>query len=222
MENKTIKTCLFVRVSTPEQTFDRQIYDLKDICQKRSWEVVKIFSEKVSGGKKTEERPVLKELLEFIEENEINKVCVTEISRLGRNLLEVLKTLEFLHQNKVSLYIQQYDMETLTEYGTENPIVKMMLVMMESFAVSEREALKTRMKSGYNHYRAKGGSVGRKIGYKKKTEKYIEEYPEVIKYLKKNKKFSLRQISKLCDVSVGTVLKIKKTLISDEIITNVK
>ena len=69
-----------------------------------------MFQEKISGNTKNEERPVLMEMISFIKKNNINKVIVWELSRLGRNIVEVLQTIEILNTNKISLFIKNYNL----------------------------------------------------------------------------------------------------------------
>jgi DNA invertase Pin-like site-specific DNA recombinase len=94
------------RVSTDKQEYQRQVVELTDYCSKMGYDVAKIFVNKVSGTKKNEERPEIMEMLQYIEQNNIDKVCVLEISRLGRNTLEALKVIELLNERKVCLYIK--------------------------------------------------------------------------------------------------------------------
>ena len=92
------RVALLVRVSTDKQEYHRQIQELTDHCvSKMGWEVVKVFANKVSGAKRNEDRPEIMEMLSYIEQHHIDKVCVLEISRLGRNTLEALKIIELLN-----------------------------------------------------------------------------------------------------------------------------
>ena len=102
------RVALLVRVSTDKQDYNRQINELQEYCEKMNWEVVRIFANKVSGAKKIEERQELVDMLQYISENDIDKVCVWEISRLGRSTLEALKVIEMLNERKVCLYIKNY------------------------------------------------------------------------------------------------------------------
>ena len=95
-----MRVALLVRVSTNRQDYDRQISELTLHCQSMNWEIVGIFANKVSGAKKNEEREEIIELLKFIEHNDIDKVCVLEISRLGRNTIEALKVIELLNEKR--------------------------------------------------------------------------------------------------------------------------
>lgn len=81
------RVALLVRVSTDKQDYNRQINELQEHCVKMNWDVVRIFANKGSGAKKIEERQELVDMLQYISENDIDKVCVWEISRLGRSTL---------------------------------------------------------------------------------------------------------------------------------------
>lgn len=111
---------LLCRVSTAGQDYSRQVDELSDFCSKMGWNVRRIFTAKVSGAKKIEERSELTEMLDYIRGNSIDKVCVLEISRLGKNTLEALKVIRLLNDNGVCLYIKNYNLETLGADGKPN------------------------------------------------------------------------------------------------------
>ena len=79
--------------------------------------------------------------------------------------------------------------------------------MIAQFNSMERGLIRSRMESGYRNYRAKGGTVGRKQGYKKSTEDMKEEYAEEIRLLRKG--ISLRNVSKITHTSVNTLRKVR-------------
>ena len=83
---------LFCRVSSTNdrQNYDRQINDLTQLSMTQNYHVAGVFAEKVSGAKKNIERKELMNMIEFINDNQIDKVLVTELSRLGRDTLQVL------------------------------------------------------------------------------------------------------------------------------------
>ena len=111
------KVCLLCRVSTQAQDYEYQISALTELCKSKGWEVVKVFANKVSGAKKNEERSEIKELVEFVKTNKVDRICATEISRIGRNTLEALKTIQTLSEHKVNLYLANYNIETLGRNG---------------------------------------------------------------------------------------------------------
>ena len=118
------KVVIFARVSSTNgtQDYERQINDLQKLAIANGWQVEAIFAEKISGAKKNAERTELLKMINHIHIHNVNKVLVTELSRLGRDTLQVLQTIEILNQNKVSVYIQNYNIETLVSNGEVNPI----------------------------------------------------------------------------------------------------
>lgn len=201
---------IFARVSTNIQDYDRQVNELTAVASSKDWNVEAIFAEKVSGAKKNNERTELKNMIEYVEAHKINKVIVTELSRLGRDTLQVLEVIEMLNSKGISLYIANYNIETLTAEGKVNPMSQFLITILAEVARMERKTIKERMDSGYNNYRSNGGKVGRKVGYKKSDADMLEQYAEEVKYLKKG--IALRTISKLTGTSVNTISKCKALL----------
>lgn len=155
---------LLCRVSTAGQDYSRQVDELSDFCSKMGWNVRRIFTAKVSGAKKIEERSELTEMLDYIRGNSIDKVCVLEISRLGRNTLEALKVIRLLNDNGVCLYIKNYNLETLGADGKPNPIASMICTILLEVAQMERLTIMERMASGRDRYIAKCRTEGIKMG----------------------------------------------------------
>lgn len=202
------KVVIFARVSSTNgtQDYERQINDLHEVANAKKWNVEAIFAEKISGAKKNTERTELLNMINYIHTHKVSKVLVTELSRLGRDTLQVLQSIEIFNQNKVSVYIQNYNMETLTSNGEINPISQFLITILAEVARMERITIRERIASGYRNHINKGGSVGRKPGYKKSDEAMKEEYKEEIKLLKK--KISLRNVSKLTGTSINTLRKL--------------
>ena len=197
------KVVLYCRVSTQVQDYERQVSDLTQFAKKHQWEIAETFTEKISGAKKNNERNELASLLSYARVHYINRVLVTELSRLGRDTLQVLAAIDMLNKAKVSLYIMNYNIETLTPDGKVNPMTQFMITLLAEVARMERRTIKERMASGYNNFRANGGKVGRKTGYRKSDEDFRTQYKDVFRLLCKG--VSLRDISKATGVSVNTV-----------------
>lgn len=199
---------LFCRVSTMIQDYDRQVKDLTQLAKTHNWKVQEIFTEKISGAKKNDERTELNNLLAYVRAHNVNKVLVTELSRLGRDTLQVLSAIELLNGAGVSLFIMNYNIETLDTKGKVNPMSQFLITILAEVARMERKTIKERMDSGYKNYRENKGKVGRKVGYRKSDEQFKSEYKDVIKLLKKG--VSLRDISKATGNSINTIKKCKK------------
>jgi DNA invertase Pin-like site-specific DNA recombinase len=205
------KVVIFVRVSTDKQDYQRQINELTDYCNKIDWEIIKVFKNKVSGFVKNEEREEIQSLVSFVKENQIDKVVCLEVSRIGRNTLESLKIIQFLNENHVSLYIKNYNMETLDKNGNINPITSLICTILLEISSMERLTIKERMESGRKQYiercRRDGIKMGRPSTYRKSIDEYKEQYHKELSLLKKG--YSLSNVSKITGVSINTIKKIK-------------
>ena len=205
---------LLCRVSTAGQDYSRQVDELSDFCSKMGWNVRRIFTANVSGAKKIEERSELTEMLDYIRENRIDRVCVLEISRLGKNTLEALKVIRLLNDNGVCLYIKNYNLETLGADGKPNPIASMICTILLEVAQMESLTIMERMASDRDRYiakcRAEGIKMGRPGTYRKSDERMRTQYTKELGLLKKG--ISLRNISAITGTSVGTIRKLYKYL----------
>jgi DNA invertase Pin-like site-specific DNA recombinase len=205
------RVVIYTRVSTNLQEFDRQVNDLIHFAEKQSYNVINTFSEKISGTKKNEERKELSDMIDFCLNHDIDKVLISELSRLGRNTLEVLKAVELLNDNKISLYILNLGIETLTDDNRQVSITsKLMITMLAEFASMERIQIRQRMQSGYINHLANGGKVGRTKGTVKSDEALKSEHRDIIKYIKQG--LSLNNIVAITGKSKPTVIKVKKLL----------
>ena len=204
------KVVIFARVSTGIQEYDRQVNELKALANSNGWSVEAVFAEKVSGAKSNTERAELLNMIDYVESYNIDKVLVAELSRLGRDTLQVLEVIEMLSEKGISLYIQNYNIETLTREGKVNAMSQLLITILAEVARMERKTIRERVESGYKNFRAAGGKVGRKIGYQKSETMMKEQYTEEIKLLKKG--YSLRNISKITGTSVNTIRKCKSLI----------
>lgn len=202
-----MKAVIYARVSTATQDYDRQLVELREYARKMEYDVVAEFTEKVSGAKKVEERSQMMELLSFVEDNKVDKVLIYECSRLSRRAVDFLTIIEHLTAMKVSVYILQNGLETLLPNGQPNPIAQLVMGILAQFNSMERSLIRSRMESGYNHYRQQGGQVGRKVGYRKSEEQMKADYAREIQLLKKG--LSLRNISAITSTSINTLRKLK-------------
>ena len=208
-----MKVVLLCRVSTEKQDYTRQINELTDYCNKVNWSIEKVFANKISGAKKSAERPEIMEMIEYIQNNQIDKVCVLEISRLGRNTIEALNVIQTLNDNCVCLFIKNYNLETIIN-GKINPVTSLICTILLEIGQMERLTIAERMKSGREQYiarcRREGIKMGRAIGYRKSDEVMKEEYSKEISLLKKG--MSLRNIHSITGSSITTIRKLYKFL----------
>ena len=216
MTTTDIRAAIYARVSSTgdRQSTERQVIDLTDYAKKNSMTICKTFEEHISGAKKNHERPVLQECLTYCVEEKIDVVLLSELSRLGRNVDEVLANIRFAKENHLNIYFQK---EGLSIYGAdnrENPYLTITIAVLGTASQLERENLIFRLKSGRKVYVDKNlaatgkSGLGRKVGYRKPVETKKEEYKEVFKLLKAG--YPIRKVAKLTDVSESTVKRLKK------------
>jgi len=207
---------ILARVSTDKQEYYRQINELTDYCRQRNWEVVKVFANKVSGAATNEQRAEIQELVEYVKNHQISRVVCLEISRVGRNTLEALKVIQLLNENRVSLFVKNYNLETLDADGNVNPIASLICTILLEIASMERLAIKERMASGRRQYiekcRRDGIKMGRPSTYRKSDEEYRKQYQKEISLIRKG--LSLANISAITGTSINTIRRVKEVVIS--------
>ena len=130
---------------------------------------------------------------------------------MGRNTLEALKVIQTLNENGVSLYVKNYNLETLNDDGKVNPIASLICTILLEIASMERLTIKERMESGRKQYiekcKKEGIKMGRPSTYRKSEESYKEQYQKEISLLRKG--ISLANVAKLTGTSINTLRKIK-------------
>ena len=205
------KVVILARVSTDKQDYERQVNELTDYCRKMDWEVKKVFTNKVSGAKKNEEREEIQELISYVNSNQIRRVVCLEISRMGRNTLEALKVIQILNEHKVSLYVKNYNLETLDSEGRVNPVASLICTILLEVAAMERLTIKERMASGRDQYiekcRREGIKMGRPSTYRKSIDEYKKQYQREFSLIRKG--LSLANISAITGTSISTIQKLR-------------
>ena len=210
-----MKVVLLCRVSTNAQDYNRQVNELTTYCGQRGWNIEKIFANKVSGAKKNEDRSEIMEMIEYVKAHTIDRVCVLEISRLGRNTLEALKVIQQLNEQEICLFVKNYNLETISN-GKINPVASLICTILLEIAQMERHTIAERMASGRAQYIAKcrteGVKMGRPASYRKSDEAMKAQYAKDISLLKKG--LSLRQIHAITGTSIMTIRKLYKYTLS--------
>ena len=204
------KAVIYARVSSigDRQSTLRQVLDLTQYATTNGMEVVEIFEEHISGAVKNEERPILCECLDYCIANAINTLLISELSRLGRNVDEVLANVKRCKENNLNIYFQKENISIFQADGSKNPFLNIFISVLGTCAEMEREAIAFRLNSGLKRYKEAGGKVGRKVGSVKSKERKQEEYGKVIRSLKAGK--SIRDTAAICGVSISTVQRVKK------------
>jgi DNA invertase Pin-like site-specific DNA recombinase len=211
-----MNTVIYARVSSvgERQSTKRQVADLTDYNNRQGWTLQQVFEEHISGAKKNKDRIVLNECLNFCFDNDINLLLISELSRLGRNVDEVLSNIRLCKENHLNIFFQKEGFSIYGTDGKENPYLTIMIAVLGTCAQLERENIVFRLRSGLKQYvdknmRETGKSgLGRHEGYRKSKEQKQKEYRDVLKLLRQG--LSIRKVSKLTDVCERTVVRIKK------------
>jgi DNA invertase Pin-like site-specific DNA recombinase len=198
----------YSRISTISQNSSKQIANFKAHGHLTTKNV---FVDKIQGNIPFFERPEAVKLYDAatIDQDGNVTIVVDSIDRLGRNLIDILKTIEIFTKNNINLKSLKEGFETLID-GKENPMAKLVCSVMASIAELERNKIKERTSEGIFLAKAQGKFKGRKVGSVQSTKKLLARYPLVVQKLKKN--MEIRDISTLTGNSTTTIIKVKKAL----------
>jgi DNA invertase Pin-like site-specific DNA recombinase len=214
------KAVIYARVSTADQENSRQIAELQQYAKALNYEVVEIYQEKISGAKVAADRPAMDAMLKAIEQKEVKHVLVWDLSRFSRNTKDALDIIEQLNNCCCSLTIKGLNINTLDKDCKPDPMATMFLQILLAVYEMERKSIRSRMKSGYDHYLENGGKVGRAAGYVKPIDQ-IKYFADIKRNLKANN--SLRTTQSILDkqgkkISLGTIVKVQQYLSKEKAI----
>ena len=197
------------RISTSNQNLERQL------AKQNPDEV--LFNDVVSGSVAFADRKSAKELIAHIESGAISFVVVSSVDRLGRNLHDIINTLEYFNSKGVTLRVDNLGLESIT-LGKVNPTFNLIISVMANVAQMERETLLERQREGIAVAKAKGIYTGRVKGSVESGAEVLAKYRDVAKFLKMGK--PLRDVKSRCGVSLGTVQKVSALLKKDKDLAN--
>lgn len=190
------RVAIYCRVSTPEQSCQRQEWELKSYAERAGFEVVGVWREVASGTK--DQRPERKKVMALAQERVIDAILVTELTRWGRSTFDLVQTLHDLEAWNVSLIAQvglQFDLRT--------PQGKLFASLMAALSEFERDLLRERIRSGIASAMARGKTFGRKAGDRPKSDRLA---PKVLGLSEKGR--SYRFIARELNLSKNTVMDI--------------
>jgi DNA invertase Pin-like site-specific DNA recombinase len=164
------QVAIYCRVSTDDQSCERQERDLRAFAKRAGHKILAVFKETASGAKN--DRVERKKVLAMAQAHKIDAILVTELSRWGRSTQDLVQTLDDLHGWKVSVLAQtglSFDLGTASG--------KLMRTIMAGLAEFERDLIRDRVKSGLAAAKAKGIVLGRQVGQRpsdKKAKKVLK------------------------------------------------
>jgi len=191
-----VKVAIYCRVSTSDQSCDRQERDLLEYAAREGYEVIGIWKEAGSGARL--DRKERNKVLTLAQSRKIDAVLVTELTRWGRSTLDLLHTLQDLQGWKVSLITQ-----TGLQLDLATPQGKLVASLMAALAEFERDLTIERIKSGLASAKARGKTLGRPPGRKTKATKLSTKILSMV-----GEGQSYREVAKELKISKTTVNKI--------------
>lgn len=198
----------YSRISTIGQSANRQIANFKI---HDGFEADKVFVDKIQGNVPFLERPEASKLFDQLTSLASPVIVVVDsIDRLGRNLLDILNTIDLFTKNGISLKSLKEGFTTLLDNGKENPTAKLVISVMGSIAEMERTRIKERTSEGIRIAKAKGKYQGRKLGSTQTTERMLNRHADIVKKLEKG--LTIREIAQITGKSTATIQKVKNVL----------
>ena len=211
-----MKAVIYARTSSSgnlehRQDTTRQVDDLTNYCKYQHYELVKVFEEHLTAKNGTD-RPVLNECIDYCKQNNIDILVTSELSRINRgSVFDTMTFVKELMDSHINLYAQKEKFTLLNEDGKPSLFAPVLLSCLSLAYSLELESIKFRLNSGREQAKKRGVKMGRKVGSIKSIEQLTQEYPQVIKSLKRGQ--TIRNTAKICGVSVSTVQRVKKALL---------
>ncbi len=204
----------YSRISTTQQNSSRQLENFKSHI---GYDAKKVFIEKIQGNIPFFERPEANKMFdEITDSKERCTVVVDSVDRLGRNLMDILHTIETFTKNGLNLKSLKEGFTTLLDNGQENPMAKLVISVMASIGEMERNRIKSRTAEGIAIAKAMGKFTGRKFGTIQSDEKLLQRHQSVSKKLQKG--LSVREITEITGASSATIIKVKKVMVNRKMI----
>ena len=193
---------LYTRTSTIEQNSERQSINASDYDL--------IIEDKCSGAIPFFERDGGKKINALLKSSKINQLNVHQIDRLGRNLMDILKTIKAFTAKSVNIYFVKQGLKTLNDDGSENDISKMVISILGVVAEMERKMIRERQLEGIAIAKANGRYKGRNKGTKESAIKFLNKDKNKKALDLLNKGYKNIEVAKIIGLHPNTVSKIKR------------
>ena len=209
---KLKRAALYVRVSTDAQTVESQIRELGEVAERRGWQVVEIYKDAgISGAKGRDQRPGLDTMLKDASRRKFDVVMAWAIDRLGRSLIDLLRTIQDLEAVGVDLYLDQQHLDTTTPTG------KLLFHVTGAFSEFERSMIRQRVNAGLTvirakikrdgHFTTRAGIVRRRLGRPGAEPKQIARARQELA-----KGLGIGRVARMTGLGTGTVHKLKREM----------
>ena len=185
----------YIRVSTVKQELENQKNALYEFARSRKFIIDKFLETEISSHQHQSKRK-LDEIFNLLKKGDM--LLITELSRLGRSLSEILNIVNKLIKHGIELLTVK---ENIHIQGKHSMQSKVMISMFALFAELERDLISVRTKEALSIKKAQGVRLGRPKGAgKSKLDKHQTQIQELL-----DKKVSMLSISKILNVSYPTL-----------------
>jgi len=187
-----MRAAIYTRVSTSDQSTDRQIRELREYANARDWQIVREAQEVASGA--SQKRPLREEVLQLARARGVDTILVQSLDRWGRSVQDLVLTMAELEALGVAFVVPGHiDMTT--------PMGRMLAHFLGAIAEFERELIRERVRSGLANARAKGKRLGRP----RATPILVDQGLALI-----DQGETYREAARKCGISVSTLLRARR------------
>jgi DNA invertase Pin-like site-specific DNA recombinase len=147
------RAALYCRISTGDQHLETQLLDLREMAKQRGYEVVREFTDIISGSKSR--RPGLDQLMADARRHRFDIVLVAAFDRIARNVRHFLDVLDELNQLGIEFVSKRENIDT------SGPLGRAMLTIVGAIAELERDLIRERILGGMRRAKLEGRRIGR-------------------------------------------------------------
>ncbi len=186
-----MRVAIYARVSTADQSPERQIRELRSYALARDWQIV-VEVQEVAGG--SGKRPERENVLRMARCRQVDAILVQALDRWGRSVQDLVLTMAELEALGVAFVVPGHiDMST--------PMGRMLAHFLAAVAEFERELIRERVRSGLANAKAKGKLLGRPSVASSRVEKGLSLLDQGKTY---------REAVRQTGVSVSTLIRARR------------
>jgi DNA invertase Pin-like site-specific DNA recombinase len=152
----SLKAAIYVRVSTADQHVESQLYDLRELASRRSFEVVKIYQDCGISGRRAR-RPGLDALMADARQHKFAVVLVAAFDRVARSTRHFLQVVDELDSLGIGFISRRERINT----DDHNPMGRLFLTIIGSIAELEADLIRERVLAGMRRAKLDGVRIGR-------------------------------------------------------------
>jgi DNA invertase Pin-like site-specific DNA recombinase len=192
-----MKTALYYRVSTGDQTVEPQQQELRNYALSRGWEVTAEFTDVVSGSKSS--RVSLDLMMTRVRQRHFDAVLVVKMDRLARSLAHFARLVAEFDKYNVALVCPGQGIDT----SKSNPAGRLQMHVLAAVAEFERSLIIERTKAGLAAAKSRGMKLGRP------SDRLVKDHEPITRQWLAEGGYQLRELAtRLGGVSVSTAFRL--------------